>query len=611
MARHLVLAHGGDDAECAARRAAWAAFFRLLERTDPADPQANDRRQGERFLIYRLTGGGAGDWPALYAHACARIQAQLEAAADLVVIVDAVDLSQLNPLLTGVWSGFVARLVLAHPEVQWVFSLVSGERAYEFTRSFGLARLFEPAPDPLFDPAGLRDTIRGIARGAKNTGDDPSHLPVRAHTALALDEERAYCLLHALTAYRFGYRVAAVHSGRAADQLLGPGSAFRPALTFEDLYISFPDRSYRPSHHLSRYADRSDIWPALDGAPLRVVVTSGHDQTRVRQSSSIEEFVNQARAKGSLVPPAVSKPHAGMFSLWKHSQLPGDAPGFVRPAGSSAAAAEGGDHSSPGQLMMVAESLLERAHDLLAETRSVADAVRGAVLATDALELLGNRTPTLALEALRLKHCFEVHAECHFVGVEHHANLAGRLEEVKREVIEIAQWSDPNRRDVVEANALLAISTDLARVFGEHGRFDEELACVQQGLRLHAFLRLSGGPFVWAVQPVRLLIRYLLFCLRSPIHFLFALTVWIFICSVLYGFAAYWGQPLWATAIPCSLQDAVTTFFSFGPPHHPQVCDVPLGKCWPAAIVTTCTIVLGFAHLGIFVSYLYSVLMRR
>jgi hypothetical protein len=258
----------------------------------------------------------------------------------------------------------------------------------------------------------------------------------------------------------------------------------------------------------------------------------------------------------------------------------------------------------------VAEYLLDSAREILAEVRNIDDALRGAVFATDAFELLGYRTPTLAFEALRLKHCLEIHAECQFVGVQHHAHLKLRRSEIEHEVALIDKWFNTGIREETNANARLAINTDLARVFRDHGRFDEELECLREGLELHSILRLSGR-WKFLRRLTRGLLHYLLFCLRSPVHFLLVVLFWVLASSAATWGVAYTDSPL-LTGFGCAVQDAVTTFFSFGPPHHPESCSKVAGaKEWPAAIVSAATIVIGFFHLGIFVSYMYSVLMRR
>ena len=86
-------------------------------------------------------------------------------------------------------------------------------------------------------------------------------------------------------------------------------------------------------------------------------------------------------------------------------------------------------------------------HEALdAGVTSVADAVSGAVLATDALELTGGRTPTTAIDALYLKHQFELEAECQFSGVEYHLRIEPRLEEIAEDAAWICRWFAPRQQ---------------------------------------------------------------------------------------------------------------------------------------------------------------------
>lgn len=76
--------------------------------------------------------------------------------------------------------------------------------------------------------------------------------------------------------------------------------------------------------------------------------------------------------------------------------------------------------------MLIAETLLRRAEIFASEACTVKDYIKGAVLATEALEMLGGRTATLSLVALGLNHQFEVLAECAFVGVGYHFWSGGK-----------------------------------------------------------------------------------------------------------------------------------------------------------------------------------------
>ena len=157
------------------------------------------------------------------------------------------------------------------------------------------------------------------------------------------------------------------------------------------------------------------------------------------------------------------KPASGLYTLWKELGLDRDwnttgrhawnervrqkhhglAPGYFWPPetrdGDQQQDVDDG-HSSPGRLLHIAEHLLDRANASINEVNTATEALRGAVLATQALELLGGKTPTVSVEALLLKHAFEVIAECQFPGVEYHLNLKERLADINANLTALSSW---------------------------------------------------------------------------------------------------------------------------------------------------------------------------
>lgn len=114
----------------------------------------------------------------------------------------------------------------------------------------------------------------------------------------------------------------------------------------------------------------------------------------------------------------VYKPASGLHTLWDKLGLPrayrktpstgrnspdyrhahGLAKGYIWPPpkpdkGGNATEETHDGHSAPGRLLRITEHLIQRATKLLEDVATVPDAVRGAVLATQALELLGGKTP--------------------------------------------------------------------------------------------------------------------------------------------------------------------------------------------------------------------------
>ena len=94
---------------------------------------------------------------------------------------------------------------------------------------------------------------------------------------------------------------------------------------------------------------------------------------------------------------------------------------------------------------------------------TVKDFIKGAVLATDAAELLGGRTPTLTLAAIALKHEYEARAECAFVGVGYHFDVDGRIAEIGTQLRAVCQWFSRKNRRFSALDATVVITNRLGQ----------------------------------------------------------------------------------------------------------------------------------------------------
>lgn len=311
-------------------------------------------------------------------------------------------------------------LILAFPDARWMFGTIRGyadadqelrKQLDQLRLAHGIGNLFHPDQYPLFDGTGLRDWVRSLAAGEHGGG--ASYLPRRKQTevAFALDDESRYSYLNAYTAYRFGFRAMAINSAPLANHLLGEDdsvpnrqSSPTPYLIFEDIYVNFaggtPGLSWLGVNP-NNGRGRSKEWPRLEQAAHRIFVTSGQrlsgDEDRWRSN---EQYIASQKGAGKHVE-TLYKPYAGIFRLWSRTRF-GVAEGFIWPPPKESFSVNEHGHSSRGVLLVIAEKLIERAEKLLPDVHSVQQAVQGAVWATDALEILGGRTPTIAIEALRL-----------------------------------------------------------------------------------------------------------------------------------------------------------------------------------------------------------------
>ena len=541
----------------------------------------------------------------------------IENGKSIVMLVDGVESAKLNPISKASWEALLARLILAYPEVCWLFARISNQSSKTFRYQYGLANVFSPHLNPLFDVAGLRDWVRQRAAGHADSKCDAKYLARRTKTAIALDEETPYSHLHAYTAYRFGFRAAAITSAKLADHLLGENSTSAlPSLVFEDIYVNFADGESGMSWldlDFKSGKGRSTQWRRLEKAEHRIFVTSGQRVTGDGLKwASNEAYLSRQKAEGKHIE-TLTKPYAGIFRLWEGSELVRklrwpDPTGKVRrgfaedfiwpPPKESFTDEEHHGHSSPGVLLVIAESLIERAEQLLEDgVHSVPNAVRGAVLANDALELLGGRTPTVAVEALRLKHHFEVLAECEFAGVEHHICMKGRLEEIRRDVGAISCWFGREQQTMAALNAEMKILLDLVRLLRNQAQFDEEQEVMRRVRYLQNTLWMHAPSWQKMFWPV---LRYFELLLSSFPRFLMVIGLWIILLA---GLFALHHTNLWY-----GVEDAVSSFFSMGTPSDETGDSIKTG--FGVAIICL-SVVSGTVHLGIFISHLYTLVSRK
>ncbi len=531
--------------------------------------------------------------------------------------VSPVDLNPLKP--QGGWATVLGMLVLGFPEVHWVFiSGVLGSPNENSTNNNAvlakahfaelpekLEAVLEIAsrdgPSVLCDSTGLRNSIRTVM----NSGPGGLRFPCRTDFAVAIDEERSYAWFHAYTAYRFGYRAQAVTT-YASMQWSLKAPNIPPTLVFEDYFLQFGDVHPLGFSHL-RVRDKS--FRQLASVNSRIFVTSGHHQGQsdeARLDNPI--YLHELRCRGKWNR-ELNKPVGGIFNLWKDSGLqyklreggrPGLAPGFDSPKNSEESKTW---HGTPGRLLTVADRLIARAERLRSEVQSVPQAIRGALIATDAMELLGGKTPTTHLQALALKHHFEVLAECQFVGTQQHMDVGARMKDIQREIVALSGWFGAKRqqRKAAAWNAELSILNKLIEVFRDNNQFDEEQILQVRARQLHRKLRFKNYRAV--VKPLEIFPWYVEKLVASFPLFVMAIALWVLVLGALFAWASglSWNQ---------ALADAFISFVGIGPPSDDALWKPSYGwngSFWLVALA----LVLGFVHLGIFITHLYSIVSRK
>jgi len=597
--------------------------------------------------------------------AAAFVSAQLGGERDVVTLVDEVDPALMNPLMSKGWSTLIAMLVLAFPEVRWHFLVVTGrpdmgvddkQKSWDhFSRLHGVASLTEPRSTALFDGHGLRQHIREVMKRdreqSKRQEINERVVPTRPELAVVLDDETGFSRFCGLMAYRNGFRVHAIASWREAERLLGKESAVpKIALSIEDWYLGFSDAS---PGHLSDMEERQRFLPALGSNPLpiRRFVTVGHDRKKddaARRRQYLRELrLNERLGTGRPVSKScqvVYKPASGLHTLWDklgfprafpknttaspdsgdYRQSKGLANGYIwpplKPDAKQWELEDADGHSSPGRLLQISEHLIHRATKLLEEVSTVSDAVQGAVLATQALELLGGKTPTVAVDALALKHEFEVMAECQFVGVEFHLSMKERLSEIRKNLDAMKHWLHKDRREAFLLNSEARIVKRIISVLDDNGEYEESVTCQNRLRWLHRKIRQHDE---WRETKVLRIAfwwvnYYLEWVQRSFVHFACTLTFFIGLFTCGFRALAPEKEPSWWNA----LHATVSAMHTIGlPPVPVETEEFPVANFNLTITVTQThhlraflgyfTALFGVTNFGIFVSMLYSRISRK
>lgn len=621
MARHIILA----QSECTA--AALCAWMELLGHDAPA------KGDSSRIVFVNPTGVDESG-----VRAYEQLTKKIESAAtmsdgslalnDVVVLVDAIGPSEMNAAAEGGgWDHLIAMLILTFPEIKWVFGVVSGALV-DFSQGaafpleeHSLASLVNrPRREPLLDPTGLREWVRAITNKELAKGKHGVELPRRLHCAAAIDEEKAFAYFHGYTAYRFGFRADTVTSWVLMREFFSnpDGQPHGYHLLIEDMSLKFPDKredvklvDFGPTGregHRGRAGHCPKLGyeqPGLESSRQRILITTGQSGAGEKRLKDAKEYLMQ-KPNGHFCD--LRKPVGGMWDLWQEAGLlddlvargiPGNAPGFKAiQAGSPAV--EGGDHGAPGKLMLIAEVLMRRAEVFRGSACTVKDFIKGATLANDAMELLGGRTPSLTFSALAMKHEYEVRAECGFVGAGYHFDVIHRQQEIERDVKEISQWFESNKRRKAELDAFVVTLNRIAVVFRDAGQFDEEQQALVALRWAHRRLMVrTESPLKW---PLHAGMAYAEWLLASFGNFVKAIAGWLIVFS-----------GVWWTFEPekgglNALAGPIGTFLGGNPvtistdPKDPNTLLV-LFSCGLVAF--------GLFHIGVFISYIYSLISRR
>jgi len=488
-------------------------------------------------------------------------------------------------------------LVLTFPEIHWMI-LAQKENNGKFEKNkfyypSKIKKIFEgifSQTSPLFDPEGFRNKIR---ENIKNLKGEMENLKLRDKKSAAIDEEEEYAYLHSYILYKMGYQVYTITTEKEMNSL----SARKDIeIVFEDIFLNFPDRN---NGGLSDLEERDKNFSFLQHVKERIFVTVGHKFTEAYENN--KSYIKELKISGKKVK-KIFKPSSGVYNLleqagllkrywkkrkeeWKNSKP------LIKKKYS-------GGHSAPGRMLVIAEKLIKRAENLLYEAKSVEDCIHGALLCTDAIEYLGYKTPTTTIEAISLKHQLEVKAECMFYGISYNIDMKNRFKEMEGEIETVSRWFHSSIRKKSALNAQMGILSEFVEILRDYGQYDEEIECINYFNKLRRKMIFYHEKLY--LLPFMPIVAYVQSLVDSLPKFLFSIASIPLLGGIIKYFIDNKGYFLE------HILQAYTCFFSLQPVESQE-----LGGFFGIHIITLLLIVAGFIHLGIFISHLYSVLVRK
>ena len=190
---------------------------------------------------------------------------------------------------------------------------------------------------------------------------------------------------------------------------------------------------------------------------------------------------------------------------------------------------EDSSHSAYGMTLDVATGLIGRARAMKdkGDGIGIEGAIHAAVLATCAYELLGHKTPALSVEALALRHYFEVFAECEFPGVRASLDMEDRLVDIHNSMSQICRASNGDIREEMFESGMAAICDSLSELLRSRGRNEEAAFLSRQSRHMH---RLLLSPFL------RNLLAFPEWAVRSKLNFITSLSIFLGTFALYYMF---------------------------------------------------------------------------
>ena len=343
-----------------------------------------------------------------------------------------------------------------------------------------------------FDPTGLRTIVKNKVLGDlfgtdtdwSNTVTQRALMRQRlCNVAVAVDEEREFAALSAYAAYKFGRRAWMVTTYGEFNHCplwtydRGTEKAATDVVVLRDVDLRFPDA---PTHHPNSRRNLRNVhsteWSGKLGAQWHVCAVTGEfavtspfkrltappwdlNAQRLGQSAQCREYLGFAKPVGKLHDLAM---FVGDVRIGERLPLVAQ----LTPANELEELEKG--HGASYVNLALAE-------DLLRQSRSCKDGplayLLGALLATEAYELLLGMSKTTALEALLEMHKKEVKAEVEFVGIAVELDTSPRRREVKETLDRLYTSSRFSDRECVKRMFLSQFWGELRGIYREGESF--------------------------------------------------------------------------------------------------------------------------------------------
>ena len=307
-------------------------------------------------------------------------------------------------------------------------------------------------------------------------------------------------------------------------------------VSLEDLRLGFPDKEDGIKlSHLVPFKDercRSSELQRLSGVKNRFIITYGDAASR--DDDTEQSLADQVRKYNSEHNPSSHmfvrhKPladiytlgrQAKLYNLWRKTRdqnaetIKNEEQNKGKPS----------NHSAEGIIIDIAEILFGRAKKLLREEKSIQDIIHAALLALEAKELLGGKTPTISLELLDLQHQAEVLAECRCYGTNYNKQtVSRRIAEIKKEVYLICQWYRPGSQRLASLSARSKIVGGLSKIFADARQIEEHETTLVETRRLSGLLFVHHNRWALPLYPLR---WYFELLQRSLAVFTFIVMSW-------------------------------------------------------------------------------------